>query len=60
MHYYLRYMHHFCLQLNYFQARWPLLNYNAFLDAFIPVANDRTNGRVSECVAHFLPREGYP
>lgn len=54
------YLHHFCLQLNYFQARWPLLNYNAFLDAFIPVANDRANGRVFECVAHFPPRKGFP
>lgn len=59
-HYYLRYMHHFCLQLNYFQARWPLLNYNAFLDAFIPAANYRTNGRFLKVWLIFFHKRDFP
>lgn len=53
-------MHHFCLRLNYFQARWPLLNYNAFLDAFIPAGNYRTNGRFLKVWLIFFHRRDFP
>lgn len=60
MHYHLSYMHHFCLQRNYFQARWPLLNYNAFLDAFIPAANYRPNGRFLNVWLIFFHGRDFP